>query len=58
MDIFGITPFILLMLSLIHIYLKVIKEEEFSVAIDFAPCKCMLVSDDEEALVSLEGRCV
>ena len=36
--------------------LKVIKEEEFSVAIDFAPCKCMLVSDDEEALVSLEGH--
>ena len=33
-----------------------IKEEEFSVAIDFAPCKCMLVSDDEEALVSLEGH--
>ena len=28
--------------------LRVIKEEEFSSAIDFAPCKCMLVSDDEE----------
>ena len=36
--------------------LKVIKEEEFSAAIDFAPCKCMLVSDDEESLVSLEGH--
>ena len=37
--------------------LKVIKEEEFSAAIDFAPCKCMLVSDDEESLVSLDiGR--
>ena len=34
--------------------LKVIKEEEFSTAIDFAPCKCMLVSDDETALVGLE----
>ena len=34
--------------------LKVIKEEEFSIAIDFAPCKCMLVSDDEKALVGLE----
>lgn len=34
--------------------LKVIKEEEFSTAIDFAPCKCMLVSDEEEALTGLE----
>lgn len=34
--------------------LKIIREEEFSTAIDFAPCKCMLVSDDEEALVGLE----
>lgn len=34
--------------------LVVIEEEEFSTAIDFAPCKCMLVSDDEEALVALE----
>lgn len=34
--------------------LKIIKEEEFSTAIDFAPCKCMLVSDDEEALTGLE----
>ena len=34
--------------------LKIISEEEFSTAIDFAPCKCMLVSDEEEALVGLE----
>ncbi len=36
--------------------LKVITEEEFSTAIDFAPCKCMLVSDDEEALTGLENH--
>lgn len=34
--------------------LKIIKEDEFSTAIDFAPCKCMLVSDKEEALIELE----
>ena len=34
--------------------LRIIPEEEFSTAIDFAPCKCMLVSDDEEALTGLE----
>ena len=34
--------------------LKIIKEDEFSTAIDFAPCKCMLVSDKEEALIGLE----
>ena len=34
--------------------LVVIEEEEFSTAIDCAPCKCMLVSDDEAALVALE----
>lgn len=34
--------------------LVVIEEEKFSTAIDFAPCKCMLVSDDEAALVALE----
>ena len=34
--------------------LKIIKEENFSIAIDFAPCKCMLVSDDEESLIGLE----
>lgn len=31
-----------------------LEEEEFSTAIDFAPSKCMLVSDDEESLVGLE----
>lgn len=34
--------------------LNIICEEEFSTAIDFSPCKCMLVSDDEAALVGLE----
>lgn len=34
--------------------LRIIKEDEFSTAIDFSPCKCMLVSDDEEALIGLE----
>ncbi len=34
--------------------LTIIKEEEFSTAIDFHPCKCMLVSDDEQALINLE----
>ena len=34
--------------------LKTIKEDEFSTAIDIAPCKCMLVSDKEKALIGLE----
>ena len=34
--------------------LRIIEEEHFSTAIDFAPCKCVLVSDDEEALRGLE----
>lgn len=34
--------------------LKIIKEDEFSTAIDFAPCKCMLVSDKEKAPIGLE----
>lgn len=33
---------------------RIIKEENFSIAIDFAPCKCMLVSDDEASLITLE----
>ena len=36
--------------------LRMIEEEEFSTAIDFAPCKCMLVSDDETALTDLENH--
>lgn len=36
--------------------LIIIDEEEFSTAIDFAPCKCVLVSNDEEALVGLENH--
>lgn len=34
--------------------LKIIREDEFSTAIDFAPCKCMLVNDKEKALIGLE----
>ena len=34
--------------------LKIIREDEFSTAIDSAPCKCMLVSDKEKALIGLE----
>lgn len=34
--------------------LKIIREDEFSTAIDFAPCKCMLVSDKEKVLIGLE----
>lgn len=36
--------------------LRIMEEEEFSTAIDFAPCKCVLVSDDEEALRGLEAH--
>lgn len=35
-------------------HLQIIREDEFSAGIDFAPCKCVLVSDDEEALIDLE----
>lgn len=35
-------------------HLKLEEEPEFSIAVDFLPCKCMLVSDDEQALVGLE----
>ena len=35
---------------------KIIKEDEFSTAVDFPPCKCMLVSNDEEALIVLEDH--
>lgn len=35
-------------------HLKIVGEEDWSTAIDFAPCKCMLVSDNEEALRNLE----
>lgn len=34
--------------------LKLIVEPDFSIALDFAPCNCVLVSDDEEELVKLE----
>lgn len=36
--------------------LEIIEESEFSTAIDFAPCKCMLVSDDADALIGLESH--
>lgn len=36
--------------------LKIVQEDELSIAIDFAPCKCMLVSDDEMALQELEDH--
>ena len=34
--------------------LKIIREDEFSTAIDFAPCKCMLGRDKVKALIGLE----
>ena len=37
-------------------HLKIMEEPEFSIAIDFAPCKCVLVSDDYEALLGLENH--
>lgn len=37
-------------------HLKLIHEESFSTAIDFAPCKCTLVSDDVEALDGLAAH--
>lgn len=36
--------------------LIIIDEDEFSTAIDFAPCKCVLVSDNEESLIGLEDH--
>lgn len=34
--------------------MELVHEEFFSAAIDYPPCKCVLVSDDEEALAGLE----
>lgn len=34
--------------------MKINHQENLSIAIDYSPCKCMLVSDDEEALIGLE----
>ncbi|WP_071146199.1 Cof-type HAD-IIB family hydrolase [Bacteroides ihuae] len=34
--------------------MKIIPVTDFSIEIDFFPCKCMLVSNDEKALISLE----
>lgn len=36
--------------------LKIVGVDSFSEAIDFAPCKCVLTSDNEEALVGLENH--
>ena len=36
--------------------MKLEHQEFLSAAIDYPPCKCMLVSDDEEALVGLENH--
>lgn len=36
--------------------MEVVGVDNFVEAVDFAPCKCMLVSDDEEALVGLENH--
>ena len=36
--------------------MEVVGVDNFVEAIDFAPCKCMLASDDEEALVGLENH--
>lgn len=36
--------------------LQLVYEAELSIAMDFAPCKCMLVSDDGEALARLEDH--
>lgn len=36
--------------------MEVVGVGNFAEAVDFAPCKCMLASDDEEALVGLENH--
>ena len=36
--------------------MRVVGVENFAEAIDFSPCKCILTSDDEERLVSLENH--
>lgn len=36
--------------------MRVVKADNFVQAINFAPCKCMLVSDDEELLIGLENH--
>ncbi len=37
-------------------HLKLVVEPEFSIAVDFAPCKCLIVSDDENGLLELEDH--
>lgn len=38
--------------------MQITKVDNFVEAVDFSPCKCMLVSDDEEGLVGLESHWV
>ena len=37
-------------------HMKIMEEPEFSIAIDFAPCKCVLVSDDGEVETETRRR--
>lgn len=36
--------------------LKIVEQQDLAITIDFAPCKCMLVSDDVQALDALEAH--
>lgn len=36
--------------------MQIVGTDHFDEAVDFAPCKCMLASDDEEALIGLENH--
>ncbi|WP_321330648.1 Cof-type HAD-IIB family hydrolase [uncultured Bacteroides sp.] len=36
--------------------MQLVPVTDFSIEIDFSPCKCMLVSDDEQALIELEAH--
>ena len=36
--------------------LKIVTEPELSIAVDFAPCKLVIVSDNDEALIELEDH--
>ena len=36
--------------------MRIIGVENFPEAVDFAPCKCILTSDDENNLVGLENH--
>ena len=36
--------------------MQIVGVDNFAEAVDFPPCKCMLASDDEEALIGLENH--